>query len=85
MSQNALTLSAILAVEPGAAPQLIGFGSFEVPYDVGAVISSPSYAGEFRLVSFTGQAAQMAFDQLKKYPNGFSFGSGSLMTFAGTA
>lgn len=66
----------MLAVEPGAVPQLIEFGSFEVPYFVATVISGPSSAGECRLVSLTAQAAQMAFDQLKKFPNGFSLGLG---------
>ena len=84
MSQNAFSLSGILAVEPGAAPQLIEFGGFEVPYIVATLLSGPSYAGECHPVYLTGQAAQIAFDELKKYPDGFSaLAEGSLKTFAG--
>ena len=84
MSQNAFSLSGILAVEPGTAPQLIEFGGFEVPYIVATLLSGPSYAGECHPVYLTGQAAQIAFDELKKYPDGFSaLAEGSLKTFAG--
>jgi hypothetical protein len=84
MSQNAFSLSGILAVEPGAAPELIEFGGFKVPYVIATLLSGPSYAGERHPVYLTGEAAKIAFEELKKYPNGFSvLAQGSLKTFAG--
>jgi hypothetical protein len=84
MSQNAFSLSGILAVEPGAAPELIEFGGFKVPYVVATVVSGPFYAGERHPVYLTGEAAKIAYEELKKYPNGFSvLAQGSLKTFAG--
>ena len=84
MSQNAFSLSGILAVEPGAAPELIEFGGFKVPYVIATLLSGPSYAGERHPVYLTGEAAKIAYEELKKYPNGFSvLAQGSLKTFAG--
>ena len=84
MSQNAFSLSGILAVEPGAVPQLIEFGGFEVPYVVATLFSGPDYAGERHPVYLTGEAAKIAYEELKRYPNGFSaLAEGSLKTFAG--
>lgn len=84
MSQNAFSLSGILAVEPGAAPELINLGGYEVPYVVATVVSGPCYAGERHPVYLTGEAAKIAYEELKKYPNGFSaLAQGSLKTFAG--
>jgi hypothetical protein len=84
MSQNAFSLSGILAVEPGAVPELIEFGGFEVPYIVATLLSGPSYAGECHPVYLTGEAAKIAYEELKKHPDGFSaLAQGSLKTFAG--
>ena len=63
MSQNAFSLSGILAVEPGTAPQLIEFGGFEVPYVVATVVSGPFYAGERHPVYLTGEAAKIAYER----------------------
>jgi len=84
MSQNAFSLSGILAVDPGVAPELLKLGAFETPYVVATVISGPFYAGERHPVYLTGKAAEIAFEELKRYPNGFSvLAQGSLKTFAG--
>ena len=84
MSQNAFSLTGILAVKPGAAPELIEFGGFQVPYVVATLFSGPDYAGECHPVYLTGEAAKIAYEELKRYPNGFSaLAQGSLKTFAG--
>jgi hypothetical protein len=84
MSQNAFSLTGILAVEPGAVPELIEFGGFAVPYVIATVVSGPLYAGECHPVYLTGEAAKIAYEELKRHPDGFAaLAQGSLKTFAG--